>query len=99
MPLIILFGIAARFLTKYIVTKAMLVLGLGFVSYTGVDLLVDNIEAQLLSQYSGLPANVWAMASLCGLDVAITIVVSAMALSLQIRLISAGAKMLTRLGR
>ena len=99
MPLIILFGIAARFLTKYIVTKAMLVLGLGFVTYTGIGSLVDNIETQILSQYSGLPANVWAMASLCGLDVAITIVISAMALSLQIKLITAGAKLLTRMGR
>jgi len=99
MPLLIVLGVAARFLVKYIITKTLLVLGLGFVTYLGIDVLVDNIEAQLLSQFGGLPADIWNMASMAGLDVAITIIISAMALSLQIRLISAGAKMLTSIGR
>ena len=99
MPLVLLLGVAASFLTRYMVTKAMLLLGLGFVTYTGIGALVDNIEAQILANYAGMESTMWAMASLCGLDVSITIVISALALSLQIKLIVAGAKMFTRIGR
>lgn len=99
MPLVIAIGVACQYIIKYAITKVLLVLGLGFVSYLGVDSLVDNIEAQLMSNYGSLESTMWNMASLCGLDVSITILVSALALSLQIKMIVAGAKFLTRLGR
>lgn len=99
MPLLIVIGVAARFLLKYMVTKAMLVLGLGFVSYLGVDTMVEQIESYIMTQYSGLPADAYAFASLAGLDVAVTIIISTLLLSMQIKLLSAGTKLLTRVGR
>jgi len=99
MPFLIMLGVAASFLTRYIVTKVMLAVGLGFVTYLGVDTLVDVLETQLLTSYGNLPAYAWQMASLCGLDIAITILVSTLALSMQIKMIVAGAKILTNIGR
>lgn len=97
--LIILFGGVARVLVKYVITKALLVLGLGFVTYLGIDTLVSNIETQVLSNYGSLSADIWNMVTLCGLDVSVTIILSALALSLQIKVVVAGAKMLTNVGR
>jgi len=57
MPFLMMMGVAASFLTRYIVTKVMLATGLGFVTYLGVDTLVDVLEAQLLSSYGSLPNN------------------------------------------
>ena len=97
--LVVMLGIAARFLVKYIVTKTLLLLGLGFVSYLGVSTLVDEFETLILANYGSLESSMWQMASLCGLDVSITIVISALALSMQIKIVVAGAKMLTSIGR
>lgn len=99
MWLVMALGVAARFLTKYIITKALLVLGLGFVSYQGVGALVDNLEAALISEFNTLPGVVYEIAALCGVDVAITIVISTLTVSMTIRGVSAGAKILTTVGR
>jgi len=99
MSLIIIIGIALRFILKYVVTKMFLVLGLGFVTYTGIGSLVDNLENALLSQYSSLDSDMWNMVSLCGIDVMIMIIFLILTLSLTIKGMVAGAKMLTSLGR
>jgi len=99
MPLVIMLGVAVQYILKYAVTKIMLVLGLGFVTYTGIGSLVDNLETALLNHYGSMSADVWNMATLCGLDVSLTILVSALALSLQIKGMVAGAKILSNIGR
>ena len=99
MWLVAILGVAARYLTKYVVTKGMLVLGLGFVTYTGVQTFVDNLETELMAQFNGLPADAFNLAAMCGIDVAITIIISALVMSITIRGISTGARMLTSIGR
>jgi len=99
MSLIIILGVALRYVLKYAVTKTLLVLGLGFVTYTGVGSLVDQLETALMNQYGQLTSDLWNVMSLCGIDVVITILISTLTLSMTIKGMVAGAKILTNLGR
>lgn len=99
MPLVVVWiGIAVSILIRYIIVKIMLLVGLAFISYIGIDTLVDNFEVQIMSNYSAMPSIIWQVATLTGLDVAITIMLSALVLVLQIKLLKAGTKMLVRIG-
>ncbi len=54
-------------------------LGLGLVTYVGLDIIMDSIITYIFSHYSGLPAEVISIITLLNLDVAIKILAAAYA--------------------
>lgn len=74
------------FLAGPLVIKALVTLGIGIVTFVGVDALVSAALNEIVSRFSGLPAAVAQIAGLLGVDVAITIILSAYS----IRLVLAG---------
>jgi hypothetical protein len=99
MWLVAIIGVAIRFLVKYLITKSLLYLGFGFLAYTGIETLMDQLESQVMGAYASLPSMVWQIVSLCGLDVAITIILSALAMVLQVRVLGKAGALLVNLGR
>ena len=65
-------------------------LGIGFASFTGVDLLLDSFMAQINTQRNSLPAIVAHFLHLMGVDDAINIMFSASAAILTLKGIVGG---------
>lgn len=96
MPIVIAIAIAARWLLKYTITKALIFLGLGYVTYLGIDVVFDNAEAAVWASLDGLPAEAFSYVLLVGLDVYVSLVFSAFATGLLVRGISAGTSTMLR---
>jgi hypothetical protein len=62
-----------------LVGRVLIALGIGYVSYTGISVLLDWIKAQAISYLTGAPATVVAIMGLLKIDVALSILFSAMA--------------------
>ncbi len=72
--------------TTSIVGRVMVALGLGFVSYTGIDALLVNIKSMIITNLATLPPQALQVASTLKVGVAISIITSAYL----VRLIFAG---------
>jgi hypothetical protein len=59
--------------------RVLIALGIGYVSYTGISALLDWIKAQVVSYLVGAPATMVAIMGLLKIDVAVSIVFSALA--------------------
>ncbi|MCQ4285805.1 DUF2523 domain-containing protein [Pseudomonas stutzeri] len=59
--------------------KLLFALGIGMVSYVGINFALDAAKAQLLASMSGVPADIAMLMGLFKFDVAINIVLSAVA--------------------
>lgn len=57
--------------------KLLTALGIGMVTYVGVNFALDQAKAQLMANMSGLPADVAMLMGLFKFDIAINIVLSA----------------------
>lgn len=90
MPIVIAIAIATRWLLKYTITKALLFLGLGYVTYLGIDVVFDQIEAEVMGNFTSMQADVYNLLVLCGVDVYLTLTLSAFTLYLTIKGVSAG---------
>lgn len=59
----------ASFLGSAIVPLAIKVfaaLGIGFATYTGVDFIISQAEAEIFANYNGLPADLYQVLNLMG---------------------------------
>lgn len=61
------------------VGRALIALGIGYVSYTGINALLGWIKSQVISYLVGAPATVVAIMGLLKIDVALSIIFSAFA--------------------
>jgi hypothetical protein len=61
------------------VGRALIALGIGYVSYTGISALLNWIKSQVVSYLAGAPTNVVAIMGLLKIDVAVSIIFSAFA--------------------
>jgi hypothetical protein len=52
-------------------------LGIGFVTYSGVDFVADQFSGYLFSVLSGMPENILMIMSRAGVDVAIKMIIAA----------------------
>lgn len=95
-PLVGVLAIAARWLIRYIVVKAMTVLGLGFVSFIGVDALFDYIESEIAGQLAGMPGDIYQLVAMCGFIDYVSILTGAFVGVVTIKGMMAGARMLLR---
>ena len=74
--LLLLFGAGLKFLALYAVTRILIALGLSYIVISGFDDMGQYFEDEIISQYGALPAAVYEIVSMAGVDVAITILLS-----------------------
>jgi hypothetical protein len=56
-------------------------LGFGFITFTGLDLLLDQLEQLIFTNFEALPAKVFQIAVMTGIDQYFVIVVSALTMA------------------
>jgi hypothetical protein len=86
-----LIGIALSLLTKYFITKALLALGLGFVTYAGINQIHEWFEAEFILAYTSMPSDLYAIATIAGVDDAIKIILTSVATAWSIRTVGGAA--------
>lgn len=62
-----------------IVGRVLIALGIGYVSYTGINALLTLIKSQVVSYLVGAPGTVVAIMGLLKIDIAVSIIFSALA--------------------
>lgn len=62
-----------------IVGRVLIALGIGYVSYTGINALLTWIKSQVVAYLVGAPGTVVAIMGLLKIDVAVSIIFSALA--------------------
>lgn len=81
MPLLVRFIVmAAMLLVEPIISKIIGALGIGFVTFTGINLLIGKFEQSILTSISGVPADLYAIISISGIGSAFSIILSAFAM-------------------
>lgn len=68
-----------------IVIHVLKALGIGIIVYSGADFVITTAESYVFSNYDSLPANMWTMFTLAGIDAGIKILFSAYAANIAIR--------------
>lgn len=68
-----------------LVGRVLLALGLGFVIYTGLNIVIDLVRDTIIATFGGVPADMVAMIATLNIDRAITIILSAYAARVAIR--------------
>jgi hypothetical protein len=92
MPILLILTAAAAFMLRFVVTKTLLILGLTYVTYLGIDLVFTTAEEAVFDNLGGLPAAALNYALMTGIDVYLTLTFSAMTAAMTIKGISAGVK-------
>lgn len=59
--------------------RVLIALGIGYVSYTGITALLDWIKAQVVAYLVGAPSTIVSIMGLLKIDVAVSIIFSALA--------------------
>lgn len=65
-----------------LVGRVLVALGMGIVTYTGINAALDALKTQAIQQFASLPPEVFGMLSVMKVGVAISIVTSAIAAKL-----------------
>ena len=73
-----------------VIVKLVVLLGVGVVAYFGMDALTDWIGDTIKSSIVGLPPEITGLLGLAGVDVGISMIVSAIAVRLTLRALSGG---------
>lgn len=74
------------------VGRAIIALGIGVITYKGVGLVVDTLKANVTSSLNGLPADMIGLLGYLWVDKGITVIFSAIATSLSVKLIAGSYK-------
>ncbi|OZY86760.1 hypothetical protein CBP51_07045 [Cellvibrio mixtus] len=81
------------FALPLVLEKAIKLLGIGVISYAGVDLTVDQISDFLLSKLNGLPQDLLQIFLIMKVDAGFKIVLTAMAIAISFKLAQSSTKM------
>ena len=65
--------------------KILIGLGIGFVTYSGGDLLVAQAETYVLTQFSGMPVKVYQVLKIAGIDQGVKMIFAAATAYITIR--------------
>jgi hypothetical protein len=68
-----------------LIGRAILALGIGFVTYTGTMVVLTSMESALMSSVGALPADLIGLLGYLWIDKAITVIFSSVAASVAIR--------------
>lgn len=72
--------------------RAVLALGIGTVTYTGIMFSIDSMRSQIISSVNGLPADAIGLLGFLWVDQCLTIIFSGITVSLSLRLIGGSLK-------
>lgn len=81
------------FALPFVLEKAIKLLGIGVISYAGVDLTVDQLSDFLLSKLNGLPQDLLQIFLIMKVDAGFKIVLTAMAIAISFKLAQSSTKM------
>ena len=93
MPLPVGLGIGAVLAAIIVplVVKVLLAFGIGFITYTGINLLLDGVLAEIQAQIAATPfLQVLNLFGYMGVDTAITLMVSAITIRATLKGLQAG---------
>lgn len=80
--LITLAGGTIKLLLGYAITRFFLAIGVGYVTYIGMDTLLENFRTELEARFGELPGTVLDIMALSGADVGLSILFSAISIRL-----------------
>lgn len=72
--------------------RAMIALGIGFVTYKGIDLAIDSLKAQVVTSIRGVPGDALSLIGYLWLDKALTVVFSGIVVVLSMKAIGGSVK-------
>lgn len=75
-----------------LVGRALIALGIGFVTYKGIGAGIDALRAQVVTGLQGMPADMVGLLGYLWIDKALSVIMSATAVALSIKLIQGSLK-------
>lgn len=75
-----------------LIGRAMIALGIGFVTYKGIGAGIDALRDKVVSGLQGMPADMVGLLGYLWIDKALSVVMSATAVALSIKLIQGSLK-------
>lgn len=81
-----------------LVSKVLTALGLGAISYVGINLMLDQVKDYVISSFGGAAADTLLLLGLAKVDVAINIVLSAVTARAVYAGMSAASGSITKIG-
>ena len=72
------------------VGRVLLALGIGFVAYTGIDVVLSGLQSQVVANFGGLPAVAIGILAVTKIDVALNIIFSAIAARMVLKGLTSG---------
>lgn len=75
-----------------LVGRAFIALGIGFVSYQGIDLGVQSLSQNIITSFQGLPAQLVRFLAFMWIDKAITVLISAVTVALSFKVMGGTIK-------
>lgn len=75
-----------------LIGRAILALGIGFVTYTGITVAINGMKEAVISGVSGIPGDAASLIGFLWLDKGISVIFSAVAASLALRAIGGSVK-------
>ena len=75
-------------LIPVILTRALLFLGIGFATVTGVDIAFSSFISSLEGYFHNLPATVMSLLTIAGVPTALSFLLSAIAFKLTLKLVA-----------
>ena len=75
-----------------LIGRAVIALGIGYVTYKGLDVMIGALRDNVVAQVSGLSGQALQFVSFLYVDKALSMIMSAVVISLSMRLISGGVK-------
>lgn len=82
------------FSLPWLIEKSLKLLGVGFVSYKGFEFVIDQLSDFVFSRFDNVGADLFAILVILKVDVGIAILFSAMSISLTLKLMTQGSKMI-----
>jgi hypothetical protein len=86
-----LMGALAQAMGSFI-GRAVLALGVGTVTYTGIMYSIDTMRSSIISSFNGLPADAIGLLGFLWVDKCLTIIFSGVTVALSMRLIGGSIK-------
>lgn len=81
------------FALPIVLEKAIKLLGIGVVSYAGIDLAIDELSEFLLTKFNGLPADLLQIFLIMKVDAGFKIVLTAMSIAISFKLAQSSTKL------
>lgn len=75
----------------HLVGRVLIALGIGFVSYQGIDTALAFVKTQMLAQVSGLPASMLALLGVMKIGIVMSILLSALTARMTLNGLQSGA--------